>query len=117
MGLSCRLFLLDPDDGLYRLPNTRFDPLLRDPACPGLPRFAGFRVRTANVVVECLDRQPLRRPMRTVETIADADPSYRGSSPRAAEMHTPIDRPDPPPLPNAPILDEDLSRRPRYFPT
>ena len=60
MGLSCRLFLLDPDDGLYRLPNTRFDRLLRDPACPGLPRFAGARVRTANVVVECLDRQPVR---------------------------------------------------------
>ncbi len=59
MGLSCRLFLLDRDDDLYRLANTRFDQLLRDPAYPGLPRFARARVRTANVVVECLDRQPV----------------------------------------------------------
>lgn len=60
MGLSCRLFLLDRDDGLFRLPNTRFDQLLRDPAYPGLPRFAGALMRMANVVVECLDRQPNR---------------------------------------------------------
>lgn len=60
MGLSCRLFLLDPDDGLCRLPNTRFDLLRRDSSCLCLPRFAGTRVRTADVIVECLDRQPVR---------------------------------------------------------
>jgi hypothetical protein len=59
MGLSSRMFLLDQDDGLYRLPNTKFDQILRDPSYRVL-RFAGARVRMADVVVELVDRQPIR---------------------------------------------------------
>jgi len=60
MGLSCRLFLLDQDNGLYRLPNTKFDQLLRDPTIHRWPGFAGTRMRMTNVVVELLNRQPIR---------------------------------------------------------
>jgi hypothetical protein len=60
MGLSSRLFLLDQDDNLYRLPNTKFEQMLRDPISHRIPRFAGARVRMTDVVVELLDRQPIR---------------------------------------------------------
>lgn len=60
MGLSCRMFLLDQDDGLYCLPNTKFEQMLRKPTSYRLPRFAGARVRMAEVIVELLDRQPNR---------------------------------------------------------
>jgi hypothetical protein len=60
MGLSCRVFLLGKNDDLYRLPNNRFEQMLRDPAGHCFPRFAGTRVRMATVVVELQDRQPIR---------------------------------------------------------
>jgi hypothetical protein len=60
MGLSSRMFLLDQDDNLYRLPNTKFDQMLRDPTSYRILRFAGARVRMADVVVELVDRQPIR---------------------------------------------------------
>jgi len=60
MGLSSRVFLLDQDDGLYRMPNATFEQMLRDPTSHRIPRFAGARVRMTDVVVELLDRQPIR---------------------------------------------------------
>ena len=60
MGLSRRAFLLDHDDGLYWLPNTKFEQMFRDPTSHRLPRFAGARVRMAEVLVELLDRQAIR---------------------------------------------------------
>ena len=60
MGLSCRMFLLDQNDSLYRLPNAVFEQMLRDPSSHRFPRFAGARVRMTDVVVELIDRQPIR---------------------------------------------------------
>ena len=60
MGLSNRMFLLDQKDGLYRLPNARFDKMLRDPSSHAIPRFAGARLRMADMVVEIFDRHPVR---------------------------------------------------------
>jgi len=60
MGLSSRVFLLDQDDGLYRMPNATFEQMLRDPTSHRIPRFAGARVRMTDVVVELLDRQLIR---------------------------------------------------------
>jgi len=65
MGLSSRMFLLDQDDGLYRMPNTQFDRMLCDPTNYPILRFAGTRVRMADVVVELEDRQPIRVLWRT----------------------------------------------------
>jgi len=60
MGLSCRRFLIAHDDSLYRLPTTTFDRMLRDPASHRLPIFAEQRVRTADLIVELVDRCPRR---------------------------------------------------------
>jgi hypothetical protein len=60
MGLSGRIFLLDRNDHLHRLANTKFEQMLCDPTCHRVPRFAGARVRMTDVVVELLDRQPTR---------------------------------------------------------
>jgi hypothetical protein len=60
MGLSYRIFLLDQDENLYRLPNTAFEQMLRDPTSHRFPRFAGARMRMSGVIVELLDRQPIR---------------------------------------------------------
>ena len=59
MEISCRMFLLDKDDSLYRLPNAKFDQILRDPTSCRLTRFAGSRVRMTDVAVELIDRQPI----------------------------------------------------------
>lgn len=60
MGLSFRMFLLDQDDALYRLPNTKFGQMLKDPTSHRLLRFAGARVRMTDVAVELRRRQPIR---------------------------------------------------------
>lgn len=60
MGLSYRIFLLDHDENLYRLPNTTFEQMLRDRTSYRFPRFAGARMRMSGVIVELLDRQPIR---------------------------------------------------------
>ncbi len=60
MGLSYRRFLLDQDDRLHRLPLAKLERMLDAPAAYPLPRFAGQRVRSCEVVVELLDRVPQR---------------------------------------------------------
>jgi len=60
MGFSGRIFLLDEADGLFSLPNTRFEQMLRDPTTHPLPRFAGARVRMAEAIVELENRRPIR---------------------------------------------------------
>jgi len=60
MRLSNRMFLLDQEDDLYRLPNAKFDRMIRDPNCHSFPRFAGARLRMADMLVEILDRHPIR---------------------------------------------------------
>jgi len=59
MGLSFRMFLLDQDDGLYRLPSTKFRQMLRDPKSCRVLRFAGARVRMVDVGVQLQDRKPI----------------------------------------------------------
>lgn len=58
MGISDRRFLIDQHDRLYRMANTKFDAMVRDPARHRFPQFAGLRVRTAITLVELIDRQP-----------------------------------------------------------
>lgn len=60
MGLSCRMFLLDQNEHLYRLTNTKFAQMLRDPARHRFPQFAGSRARVADVIVELVSREPIR---------------------------------------------------------
>jgi len=64
MGLSYRRFLVARDGTPYRLANTHFDRMLRDPGSHLLPVLAGQRVRVADVVVELDGRLPVRVAMR-----------------------------------------------------
>src|SRR6478672_7047802 len=60
MGFASRLFILDQDDGLHRLPGTWFAQMLREPSSRPVPHLAGQRVRFADIVVELIDRKPAR---------------------------------------------------------
>ena len=60
MGLTCRKYLLDRDNTLWLLPSTKFDQMLRDPASHVISIFAGQRVRMADLVVELVNRVPVR---------------------------------------------------------
>jgi hypothetical protein len=60
MGISSRMFLLDQDDHLYRLPNSTFERMRQDSGSHPITRFASQRVRMADLLVELLDRQPIR---------------------------------------------------------
>ena len=73
MGLSCRRFLIARDDSLYRLPNTTFDRMLRDPANHRLAIFAGQRVRMADLIVELADGSPWRVVRSTFAVLAFDD--------------------------------------------
>jgi hypothetical protein len=70
------MFLLDQDDGLYRLSSAKFNQMLRDPTSCRLTRFAGARVRMTNVAVELLDRQPIRVVWNTFGFLAFDDEGY-----------------------------------------
>jgi hypothetical protein len=54
------MFLLDQDDKLYRLPNSRYEQMRQDPVSSPITHFACQRVRMADVLVEVLNRQPIR---------------------------------------------------------
>jgi hypothetical protein len=71
------MFLLDQDDGLYRLSSAKFNQMLRDPTSCRLTRFAGARVRMTNVAVELLDRQPIRVVWNTFGFLAFDDVKSR----------------------------------------
>ena len=70
------MFLLDQDDGLYRLSSAKFNQMLRDPTSCRLTRFAGARVRMTDVAVELLDRQPIRVVWNTFGFLAFDDEGY-----------------------------------------
>jgi hypothetical protein len=59
MSVSLRKFLLDRDDTLYRVPTATFDRMCRFPKTHRLPRFAGQRLRSAEVVVELMNGRPI----------------------------------------------------------
>ena len=67
MGLSLRLLLLDQTDCIYRMDIARFDRIRESPRKHLLPRFAGQRVRSAEVVVSLSEG----RPVRVVRTTFD----------------------------------------------
>jgi hypothetical protein len=59
MGLAVRVFLVEDDAYLRRLPLARYKRLLRGEAEGRLPQYAGKRVRYALVVVDLVDRRPI----------------------------------------------------------
>lgn len=70
MRLACRMFLLDRDDTLYRMPASTFERMLRDPQGHPLTEFAGARVRMSDVAVELADGRPVRVVWSTFDILA-----------------------------------------------
>ena len=60
LRLSCRMFVLDHYDALYRLPTRSFERMLQAPAKHPLAQFAGGRVRMSDVAVELVGQRPVR---------------------------------------------------------
>jgi hypothetical protein len=58
VSYSTRIFILGPDDSLYRLASAKLSRMVDDPESHRLERFAGQRVRMAEVIVEVRDRAP-----------------------------------------------------------
>lgn len=78
MGISCRRFLLDQHDALHRLAESRFDRMLGGSKSDRLPRFAGQRVRMAEVLVEMKQRTPVRVVRRAFSLVTvDARGSFQ----------------------------------------
>jgi hypothetical protein len=59
MGTGFRVFLVNDDDSLYRMPLARYERLLRFEPQERLPAYAGKRVKCALVVLDVLGRTPL----------------------------------------------------------
>lgn len=59
MGYSFRKYLLAADDSIWRLENTAFDRMLRNPARHRLPGLAGQRIRMADLAVLLEHRKPI----------------------------------------------------------
>jgi hypothetical protein len=57
--VAFRHYLLDSEGTLYRLPSAALDRMLQAPNRHRLARFAGQRVRSAEVVVEMVDGRPI----------------------------------------------------------
>ncbi len=58
MGIGFRVFLIDDNDSLHRLPMARYERLLDSVPGERLPQYAGKRVRCAMVYLEVEGRKP-----------------------------------------------------------
>ncbi|HID30469.1 MAG TPA: hypothetical protein EYP19_10765 [Desulfobacterales bacterium] len=59
MGISLRIFVVDDDDLIKRIPLTRYERLFRYDPKERFPEYAGKRVRYAEVAVELVQRKPV----------------------------------------------------------
>ena len=59
MGIACRVFFVDDNDSLQRIPMARLDRLLHFDRRESLQQYAGKRVRCAMVFLEVAGRQVL----------------------------------------------------------
>jgi hypothetical protein len=59
MGTGFRIFLVNDDDSLRRIPMARYERLLRFEPEERLPEYAGKRVRCVFVALDVLGRTPL----------------------------------------------------------
>ena len=58
MGIGLRIFLLEDDDTVKRLPLAKYERMLRGYPDDLLPKYAGKRIRCAEVAVEFSQRKP-----------------------------------------------------------
>ena len=101
MRVAFRHYLLDSEGMLHRLPSAALDRMLQAPNRHRLARFAGQRVRSAEVVVEMVDGRPISVVrsvfnMLTFKRDGTLIPPLRDRHVRArAELALALDSPDP----------------------
>jgi hypothetical protein len=76
MRLSFRTFLLDQSDTLYRLSNSKFEQMLRDPKSHPVHRFAASRVRMSEVAISMVNQQPDRVVWSTFDMLIFNDKGH-----------------------------------------
>ena len=76
MGISHRMFLIDSEDCLYRLPTSTFQAMLQAPVLRRYPQFSGQRVRTASIYVELVDRRPTEIVRATFDILTFDEDGY-----------------------------------------
>ena len=59
MGLSIRIFIIEEDNTIKRLPLARFERLLKRDPNESQPQYAGKQVRYALIVVNLVNRMPI----------------------------------------------------------
>jgi len=59
MGLSIRIFIVEDDDTIKRLPLARYERLLKRDADERLSEYADKQVRYALIVVDLVNRKPI----------------------------------------------------------
>ena len=59
MGLSIRVFIVEDDDSINRLPLVQYERLLKRSSDDRLLKYAGKRVRYALLVVDLVNRRPI----------------------------------------------------------
>ena len=70
MGYSCQRYLVARDDTIYRMASAAFDRMLRDPSDSRVPEFAGQRVRSAEVIVELVGKEPVAVARTSLNVLA-----------------------------------------------
>ena len=59
MGLSIRVFIVEDDDSIKRLPLAQYERLLKRDPNESLPKYAGRRIRYTLIVVDLVNRKPI----------------------------------------------------------
>ena len=80
--MSLRVFLVNDDDSIQRLPLAQYDRLLERDFEECLPHYAGKRVRYALVVVDLVNRMPveilrIQYPLLSFDSEGRIDPAKR----------------------------------------
>ena len=59
MGLRIRIFIVEEDDTIKRLPLACYERLLNRDPNESLPKYTGQRVRYALIIVDLINRRPI----------------------------------------------------------
>jgi len=58
MGIGIRIYVVEDDDSLKRIPLTRYERMLRGVPGEALPQYAGRRMRSICAAIDLINRKP-----------------------------------------------------------
>ena len=59
MGIGIRIYIVEDDDSLERIPLTRYERMRRGVPGEGLPQYSGRRMRYIFALIEMINRKPV----------------------------------------------------------